>query len=87
MGGCEVHFVNSQIAYLRWIYVNGDIVGQGIGTKCMAALQNWLWQQGIRKFDTDTALQNLVAQHFYEKTGFVREGITRSFYRNEKRGA
>lgn len=87
VGGCEVHFLNSHTTYLRWIYVNGDIVGQGVGTKCMAALQNWLWQQGIRRFDTDTALQNLVAQHFYEKTGFTREGVTRSFYRNEKRGA
>lgn len=86
-GGCEVHFLNDKNAYLRWIYVNGDIVGQGIGTKCMAALKGWLWEQGIRQFDTDTVLQNLGAQHFYEKTGFAREGITRSFYRNEKRGA
>ena len=80
VGGCEIHFVDEKIAYLRWIYVNGDITGKGIGTKCMYALKQWLAQKGITRFDTDTALSNLVAQHYYEKTGFTREGITRSYY-------
>lgn len=82
VGGCEVHFVDSKTAYLRWVYVNDGSTGQGIGTKCMAALKHWLFQKGIRRFDTDTALSNTIAQHFYEKTGFAREGITRSFFRN-----
>ena len=81
VGGCEIHFVSSNTAYLRWIFVNHDLTGQGIGSQCMAALQHWLYLQGIRRFDTDTALQNTVAQHFYEKNHFTREGITRSYYR------
>lgn len=81
VGGCEVHFVDSKTAYLRWIYVNDGQTGQGVGTKCMAALKHWLFGKGIRRLDTDTALNNTVAQHFYEKTDFSREGITRSFYR------
>lgn len=81
VGGCEIHWVDSGTAYLRWIYVNGDITGQGIGTKCMNSLKHWLHQNGITRFDTDTALSNTVAQHFYEKNGFTREGITRSYYR------
>lgn len=80
VGGCEVHFVNEQIAYLRWIYMNGNLTGRGIGTKCMHALKQWLYQKGITRFDTDTAVSNLVAQHYYEKTGFTREGVTRSYY-------
>lgn len=80
VGGCEVHFVDEEVAYLRWIYVNGDITGKGIGTKCMHALKNWLYEKGIKRFDTDTAILNNVAQHYYEKTGFTREGITRSYY-------
>lgn len=82
VGGCEVHFVDESTAYLRWIYINAPITGQGIGTKCMNALKHWLFQRGITRFDTDTALSNTAAQHFYEKTGFTREGITRSFYRS-----
>ncbi len=81
VGGCEIHFVSSDTAYLRWIFVNGDLTGKGIGSRCMAALKHWLYRQGIRRFDTDTALQNAVAQHFYEKNHFTREGITRSYYR------
>lgn len=81
VGGCEVHFPGENTAYLRWIYVNDPLTGRGIGSKCMAALKQWLTQRGITRFDTDTALSNTAAQHFYEKNGFTREGITRSFYR------
>lgn len=80
VGGCEVHYLSDTTAYLRWIYVNGDIVGKGIGTKCMTALKHFLWEKGINRFDTDTALNNTVAQHYYEKNNFTREGITRSYF-------
>lgn len=80
VGGCEVHYLDSKTAFLRWIYVNGDIVGKGIGTKCMISLKNFLFDKGIRRFDTDTALDNTVAQHYYEKNNFTKEGITKSYY-------
>ncbi len=80
VGGCEVHYLDDSTAYLRWIYVNGDIVGKGIGSKCMDALKSFLYERGIVRFDTDTALNNTVAQHYYEKNDFIREGITRSYY-------
>ena len=82
VGGCEVHYLDDTTAYLRWIYVNGDIVGKGIGTKCMNALKKFLFEKGVNRFDTDTALNNFVAQHYYEKNTFQREGITRSFYKD-----
>ena len=80
LGGCEVHYLDENTAFLRWIYVNGDMVGKGIGTKCMNALKQFLYKKGITRFDTDTALNNNVAQHYYEKNNFTREGITRSYY-------
>lgn len=80
VGGGEVHFLNDQTAYLRWIYVNENIKGKGIGTKCMNALKQWLYQKGVTRLDTDTAISNLTAQHYYEKNNFTREGITRSYY-------
>lgn len=81
VGGCEIHYPEEKTAYLRWIYINGDLTGRGIGTKCMGALKQWLLEKGIRRLDTDTALSNTVAQHFYEKNGFTREGISRSYLR------
>lgn len=80
VGGCEVHYVDDATAYLRWIYVNGDMVGKGIGTRCMNSLKHFLYEKGVERFDTDTALNNRVAQHYYEKNSFIREGITRSYY-------
>ena len=65
VGGCEVHYLSDTTAYLRWIYVNGDITGKGIGTKCMNALKAFLYEKGIRRFDTDTALDNKIAQHYF----------------------
>ena len=83
VGGCEVHYLADATAYLRWIYVSGELVGRGIGTKCMGALKQFLYGKGIVRFDTDTTLDNHTAQHYYEKNGFTREGITRSYYKDE----
>ena len=81
VGGCELHFLDDKTAYLRWIYVNDALTGKGIGTQCMNALKRWLYQKGITRLDTDTAVSNVIAQHYYEKNRFTREGITRSYYR------
>lgn len=83
VGGCEIHILDENTAYLRWIYVNENMTGRGIGTKCMNALKHWLYQRGVARFDTDTALTNTIAQHYYEKNGFTREGISRSYYRSK----
>ena len=82
VGGCEVHYVTAGIAYLRWIYVNEDLQSRGVGTQCMHALKAALGRQGCTRLDTDTALNNTIAQRYYEKTGFTRSGITRSYYRD-----
>lgn len=81
IGECEIHCLEQPgIAYLRWIYVKEELQGKGMGTKCMCSLKNALYEKGVRRLDTDTALTNTGAQRFYEKNGFVREGISRSFY-------
>jgi ribosomal protein S18 acetylase RimI-like enzyme len=77
----QVHFLpQGDIAYLRWIFTDGACQHQVIGTKVMYALFAHLYRSGIRRFDTDTAKDNLPAQKYYEKCGFTNEGITRSYY-------
>ena len=46
----------------------------------MNSLKSFLYEKGINRFDTDTALDNTVAQHYYEKNNFIREGVTRSYF-------
>ena len=80
-GWGQVHFLpQGDIAYLRWIYIDESCQHRGLGTAAMKALFSTLYSVGIRRFDTDTALNNHVAQGYYEKTGFTNEGITRSYY-------
>lgn len=81
VGWGQVHFLpQKNIAYLRWIYIDEKRQHQGLGTRIMQTLFQNLFQTGIRRFDTDTALNNSAAQGYYEKTGFSRKGITRSYY-------
>lgn len=80
IGCCEVHYVTPGVAYLRWIYIFEQQQNRGVGSACMNALKAWLYSRGISRLDTDTALDNLRAQHYYEKNRFTREGITRSYH-------
>ena len=80
IGECEVHFISNQIAYLRWIYIDEQKQNQRLGSRCIQALLSDIKKEGYIRFDTDTAIDNVVAQHFYEKNGFEKEGVTRSFY-------
>ena len=80
VGGCQVHFLeDGRTAYLRWIFIEDRLCGQGLGTRCMAALRADLYGRGVRRFDTDTAVTNAAARRFYERTGFIRRGVTRSY--------
>ena len=78
---CDSHNITAeQQIWFKRIYVNDNITGRGIGSKCMGSLKHWLHQKGYTRFDTDTALSNEIAQYYYEKNEFIREGITRSYY-------
>lgn len=80
IGDCEVHFLqDAPVAYLRWIGMQKGLQHQGLGTRCMQTLRHDLFAKGIRRLDTDTALQNLPAQGFYAKTAFSAPTLTRSY--------
>lgn len=86
VGGCEIHFPKEKNnAYLLWIFINEEIRGKGIGSSCMDALKAELLERGIVQLDTDTAVDNLIAQHFYEKNHFIKRGLTRSYYQKIRR--
>lgn len=82
VGQCEIHFAKKELVYLRWIYVVEDKQHLGFGSKCMIKLINYLLSLGVKQFDTDTALNNVIAQKYYQKNGFIKLGITRSYCKN-----
>ena len=81
IGECEIHYVDDENAYLRWIYIDNNIQHKGYGSKCMDKLQSYLFNKGIIRLHTDTANNNLIAQKYYEKNGFINKGITKSYYK------
>lgn len=80
VGECEVHFVSNDNVYLRWIYIDENMQNNGIGSRCIQSLMYHLAERGYVRLDTDTALLNEIAQKYYEKNGFKRQGLTRSYY-------
>ena len=84
IGECEIHYVDDENAYLRWIYIDNNIQHKGFGSKCMDKLQSYLFNKGIIRLHTDTANNNLIAQKYYEKNGFINKGITKSYYKEYK---
>lgn len=81
IGECEIHYVDKGNAYLRWIYIDNNIQHKGYGSKCMDKLQSYLFSKGIIRLHTNTANNNLIAQKYYEKNGFINKGITKSYYK------
>ena len=79
VGEAEIHFVNKEKVYLRWIYVIDEKKHLGYGTRCMNKLNDYLFDLGVVKLDTDTALDNLIAQRYYERNNFINLGKTKSY--------
>lgn len=85
IGECELHFVNKDLTYLRWIYINNEMQHKGYGSKCINKLKSYLFNKGFKLLDTDTAIDNIVAQNFYIKNGFINKAITKSYLLNNKK--
>lgn len=67
--------------YLVWIGIKQARKGMGIGTNFIEQIMNYCLSKGYKYMHADTALNNIDAQKFYEKNGFINRGITRSFHR------
>lgn len=77
--GAVVFLPQGELAYLKWIFIDGAQQGKGYGTAALGCLFAQLEAQGIRRLDTDTADGNLTAQHLYTKMGLRCMGRTRSY--------
>lgn len=54
--------------------VHPDYQNRGFGQQLLDALQNRARNLGYTKLVLDTTVQQVAAQRFYEKSGFVRRG-------------
>ena len=57
-----------------------EVKRQGVGTALMKKLQEEGTQRKAGKILLDVRKKNHTAQAFYEKTGFKKDGVRKSFY-------
>lgn len=63
------------------IWVDDSYANKGFGSQFIKLICNDLWSNGYKRLDLDTAKNNLGAQRFYERNGFINKGITRSYFK------
>lgn len=86
LGSAEIRYIDNltglrenNIIYLVWIGIDKNIKGKGLGTEFLNHIIHYCVAKGYRYLHTDTALNNITAQKFYIRNGFVNNGITRSY--------
>ncbi len=52
----------------------------GIGSKLMDTIISILWKKGARDISLEVRLQNIAAQQFYLKHGFVPKWVEQGYY-------
>jgi len=57
--------------------------GKGLGTLCLKMLITRLFEMGYRKIILDTNLNNLRAQHVYEKLGFEKLRVNKDAWQDQ----
>jgi len=72
--------INFGVAYLGWIGVLKSHQNMKIGGKLIEEMINWCKRNNLHKIELET--QEIHLQHFYEKHGFVLEGIRKNSWQN-----
>jgi ribosomal protein S18 acetylase RimI-like enzyme len=83
--GEAVGFVNARCAQRGWGMVTTLDVApgwqrQGIGARLLAAIEQWLADQGVRVVALETPADESGARQFYEKHGYQLGGRVRGYY-------
>lgn len=79
-----LYLSNIKGVYMDTIWVDESYSNKGFGSQFIKLICNDLWSNGYKRLDLDTVKNNLDAQRFYERNGFINKGITRSYYRLKK---
>ena len=72
--------LTSGVAELLAIAVEPAMQGRGVGALLMDEVINKARRSKVKYFMLHTAVENSTAQALFEKYGFVRSGISASFY-------
>lgn len=72
--------INFGVGYLGWLGVLKEHQKQGIGEKLLKAIEDWCRGNNIHKIELETQEPDL--KYFYEKNGYVSEGIRKNSWQH-----
>jgi ribosomal protein S18 acetylase RimI-like enzyme len=71
----QAEFSGEPQAYIGELAVAEAAEGRGVGTALLAEIENWARGQELSLIVLDTGAGNTRARRFYERNGFLEEGI------------
>jgi len=74
-------------AHLANIAVHPSCRGQGVGSELLRVFLRFARRRGARRALLEVRASNRVARRFYEKFGFEKDGVRRSYYQDTKEDA
>jgi [ribosomal protein S18]-alanine N-acetyltransferase len=75
------------VCELESIVVARELRRQGVGAALLRATLAWAQEQTARRVELEVRAGNCPAIALYERAGFVRDGLRRSYYRNPEEDA
>jgi len=83
IGEMSYHNLGGNTAEIGIKICEADQQGRGLGTQCLTMLITRLFIMGYGKIVLDTNLNNLRAQHVYEKLGFARLRVNENSWKDQ----
>ncbi len=74
-------------AHLANIAVHPSFRGRGVGSKLLKTFLRYAKRHGAKRAFLEVRASNRIARRFYEKFGFEKEGVRRSYYQDTKEDA
>ncbi|WP_124728612.1 ribosomal protein S18-alanine N-acetyltransferase [Staphylospora marina] len=86
MGYCGFWLILDE-AHVTNIAIHPEARGMGLGERLMRHVMNLARSLGATRMTLEVRVSNLVAQRLYEKLGFVRSGIRKEYYTDNREDA
>lgn len=77
-GSTRTHWSGAQDSYIGELAVSADHEGQDVGTRLLAAVEQWAISQGHSRITLETGAANTRARAFYERHGYSTEEVVLS---------
>ena len=76
--------LGSPVGYIEGLYLKPQYRGSGYGRRAVESIAEWFSDRGCQEMATDTELDNINAQKFYESIGFQETYRIVEFKKNLK---